>query len=73
MQNNKCMVETMHIGLIQLTLMYSRWIQEKRKGLESEGGVEFGLLEEDNSISKSIASYFVQAAQQGYKMLAKGL
>ena len=73
MQSNKCMVETTHIGLIQLTLMYSRWIQEKRKGLESEGGVEFGLLEEDNSINKSIANYFVQAAQQGYKMLAKGL
>ena len=72
MQSNKCMVETMHIGLIQLNLMYSRWIQEKRKGLESEGGVEFGLLEED-SISKSIANYFVQAAQQGHKMLANGL
>ena len=63
----------MHIGLIQLTSMYSRWIQEKLKGLESEGGVEFGLLEEENSISKSTASYFVQAAQQGYKMLAEEL
>ena len=72
MQSNKCMVETMHIGLTQLNLMYFRWIQEKHKGLESEGGVEFGLLEED-SISKSIANYFVQAAQQGYKMLANGL